>query len=139
MYKKQQQELEILKNVVAQIQSNEKDVRKEMGQLSGRVDHLEKNSDHHVVRRQASKTSNLTLCPKKCAFDFPACTNPQNSNVLPGNIANIPIMKNPPTNCKDLKVAGYILSGYYSVKREGKINLVFCNFTASPFDGIMGS
>ena len=139
MYKKLQQEQDILKNIVAKIQSNEKQVRKEMDQLRGRVDRLEINSNHHVVRRQASKASNLTsACPKKCAFDFPASTDPKYIAVIPGNMNNISIMKNPPSNCNDLKEVGYILSGYYPVKQGRKMNLVFCNFTTSSVDGIIG-
>lgn len=137
MYLKQQKDMEILKNVVAKIQSNEIEVRNEMSQLKGRMDRLEKNPDHHILRREVPKTPGLSVCINHCAYDFKGSTKPMNIDGFTGNMSNIPVMKNPPSNCKDLKEGGYVLSGYYPVKQGGKIDLIFCNFTSPLFNGFI--
>lgn len=120
MYLKQQQDMEILKNAVAQIQSNELKARDEMSQMKRRMDSLEKNSDHHILRREVPKPPVLSSCINNWAYDFKESTKPKNMEGLTGNISNLPAMKNPPSNCKDLKEGGYVLSGYYPVKKVEK-------------------
>jgi len=39
-----------------------------------------------------------------------------------------------PTSCRDLYIIGHIFNDLYSIKKNGKVETVFCDFTLSPFD-----
>jgi len=39
-----------------------------------------------------------------------------------------------PTSCRDVYRIGHIFNDFYSIKRNGKIEMVFCDFSWSPLD-----
>ncbi len=39
-----------------------------------------------------------------------------------------------PTSCRDLYRIGHLFNDFYSIKKNGKMVTVFCDFSLSPFD-----
>ena len=126
-------DIEWLTKIVSILQSNNKEMKNKMVQLTERVSHLESllpfedkhsagNKNRNKRQLPNSITSNLTpaCSTKACAFDYV-----QEKQVKPTI----------PTSCKDLQEIGHVLKGFYPVLKEGKIQLVFCNFNAAKVQG----
>jgi len=125
-------EIERLSKIVSELQSNDKEMRNEMVQLTGRVSRLESSTPFEEEIFTASKNRNkrqvsnlesrVRPCSKKaCAFDY----SNQDNEIKPTI----------PTSCKDLLEMGHVLNGFHSVLTEGKIQLVFCNFALPKDEG----
>ncbi len=126
-------EIQRLSKIVSELRSNDIEMKNEMAKLIGRVSQLESSTlldEEHSTeninrkKRQISGTNTSDLRPvcskKACAFDY-GKENWQKPKI--------------PTSCKDLLEIGHVLNGFYSIKENGKIKLVFCNFNSLKIQG----
>ncbi len=147
-------DIEWLTKIVSILQSNNKEMKNNMAQLTERVSHLEsllpleeKHSAGNKNRnkRQLSNTIRSNLTPacstKACAFDYVVNTS---ISLRPACMIKACafdygqekwVNSTIPTSCKDLQEIGHVLKGFYPVLKEGKIQLVFCNFNAAKVQG----
>ena len=147
--------LQWLTKIVSELQSNDEEMKNKMAQLTGRVSRLEsltpfeaKHSAYGNKNRNERQISNnmasivMPACATRaCAFDYgtnnsiglgPACTI---KACAFDYVQDKWVKSTIPKNCKDLQDIGHVLNGFYSVLKEGKIQLVFCNFNPPKVQG----
>jgi len=121
-------EIEKIHKIISK--DNEFITKNEFKEMEGRVARIEtsfvnhEDNNQHRFRRGISLSTLPPPCMSRlnCAFDF---KNKQHE---------VQISK-PPTSCNDLTQAGHVLNGYYPIKRERKIALIFCNFNSNSSNG----
>lgn len=111
--------------MLEKLESNNEAKKQEAAQLNERVTrlemiYLEENQfAGNRIRRETQQILNSTAIPctiRACAYDFKSTEGQKD------------VRNKIPTSCNDLFDLGHVLNGFYPVKKEGKIELNFCNF-----------